>query len=176
MRFLEHPTRASRWRASDFEVLPEAASAELTVWFSLPPDTHTERTWEGLLAHESLPGHAVIAAVPAYAYGVNLGDEVAVVASAEGGLVATSIARDAGQYTFRVMFSEHADSGDDERWRRLQQDLEQYGCWFDVMSPRFVAISADPVVAQDVADWLYALQAAGDLHYETGRMLDPPRG
>lgn len=175
MRHIEHPTRASRWRGGDFEVFPAAASAELTVWFALPDDPEAEQTWEGLLANESRRGHALIAAIPAYVYDLNLGDEVAVVASGEGGLVATSLAQDAGSYTFRVMFSEYDGPGDDERWRRLQEDLERYGCWFDVMWPQFVALSAGSAVAQDVADWLLARQDAGDLQYETGRTIDPPR-
>lgn len=151
------------------ELLPEASAADQTVWFAVepgdPPD-HEDAVWEGLLTRPSGPDRAVVAAVPVFAFDVGLGDEVEVVASAEGPLVATRVVRDAGQVTFRVLFPVHKP--DDERWKELQIDLEPYGCWFDVYSPTFIAVSARREVARAVADFLAEGEREGRLQYETG--------
>lgn len=156
---------------------PEASAAEQTVWFAVDPgdsEDHEDAVWEGLLTQRSAPDRAVVAAVPVFAYDVNLGDEVEVVASAEGPLVATRVVRDAGRFTFRVLFPVLEQPEGDERWRELQLDLEPYGCWFDVYSPRSVAISAEPGVARAVADFLSEAERAGRFQYETGRSADDP--
>lgn len=169
---MEHPSRVARWRSGAFELLPEASTADQTVWFAVhpgSPEDHEDAVWEGLLTQSSGSERAVVAAVPAFAYDVNLGDEVEVVASAEGPLVATRVVRDAGQFTFRVLFPPIEPDADDERWRDLQMDLEPYGCWFDVYSRTFLAISAEPGVAQAIAGLLADAEHAGRLQYETGR-------
>lgn len=169
-RYLEHPSRAARWRAGASEVLPDAAAADRTVWFAVAPgdaDDHADAVWEGLLARSAGPDRAVVAAVPAFAYDVNLGDEVEVVATAEGPLAATRVVRDAGRFTFRVLFPPPGPG--EEPWRDLQESLERYGCWFDVYAPNLVALSADPAVARDVARFLAAAERDGRLQYETGR-------
>ena len=170
-RYVEHPSKAARWRDGGFEVLPEAAAASETVWISLPPD-EDGAVWEGLLAVPSAPGRAVLAAVPVFAYDLNLGDEVEVVATAEGPLVAVRPVWDAGRFTFRVLFPDADDPGD-RSWVALQQDLEPYGCWFDVYSRQLVGVSAEPDVAQDVADFLAEGMHAGRWQYETGRLTLP---
>ena len=171
-RYVEHPSKAARWRDGGFEVLPEAAAATERVWIALPPDDDGGRVWEGLLALMPAADRAVIAAVPVFAYDLNLGDEVEVVASAEGPLVAVRPVWDAGRFTFRVLFPD-ADDPRDRQWVALQQELEPYGCWFDVFSPHLVAVSAEPDVAQDVADHLAEGQHAGRWQYETGRLALP---
>ena len=104
------------------------------MWVALPPDPDGEPVWEGLLAPLTpQPDLAVIAAVPVFAYDLNLGDEVEVVASAEGPLVAVRPVHDAGRFTFRVLFPDAVDP-DDRSWLTLQRDLEPFGCWFDVYS------------------------------------------
>lgn len=93
------------------------------------------------------------------------------VASAEGGLVATRVLRDAGRCTFRV-FADAAPAGGadaDEPWRGLQVALEPYGCWFDVWSRRLVAVSADAWTAPAVAQHLVEGERRGRFRYETGR-------
>lgn len=153
-------------------MLPDASAADQTVWFAVDPGEavdHDDAVWEGLLTRPTAPDRAVVVAVPVFAYDVNLGDELEVVASAEGPLVATRVVRDAGRFTFRVLFPEMEQLADDERWKELQVDLEPYGCWFDVYSRTFIAVSAEPEVAQAVADFLSASEQAGRLQYETGR-------
>ena len=171
-QYVEHPSRAGRWRDGAFELLPEAEAATETVWISLPPDPDGDPVWEGLLAVTPQPDLAVIAAVPAFAYDLNLGDEVEVVSSAEGPLIAVRPVHDAGRFTFRVLFPDAVDP-DDRSWVALQQDLEPFGCWFDVYSPQLVALSAEPEVAQAVADVLADEQRAGRWVYETGRSVLP---
>jgi hypothetical protein len=78
---------------------------------------------------------------------------------------------DAGRFTFRVLFPDAQD--EDRSWVALQQDLEAFGCWFDVYSPQLVAVSAEPEVAQAVADFLADEQRAGRWIYETGRSVLP---
>ena len=170
--YVEHPSRAGRWRDGALETLPEAGTATQTVWISLPPGPDGEPVWEGLLAVTPQPDLAVIAAVPAFAYDLNLGDEVEVVASAEGPLVAVRPLHDAGRFTFRVLFPDAVDP-DDRSWLTLQQDLEPFGCWCDVYSPQLVAVSAEPDVAQAVADFLDDQQRTGRWVYETGRSVLP---
>jgi hypothetical protein len=171
-RYLEHPSKVGRWRDGAFEMLPESAAATETVWVAIEPDENGDAAWEGLLASTPEPGRAVVAAVPVFAYDLNLGDEVEVVASAEGPLVAVRPLRDAGRYTFRVLFHDVHDPAD-RRWPALQQDLEPFGCWFDVYSPRLVAVSAEPEVAKAVADFLADEQRNGRWQYETGRSVAP---
>jgi hypothetical protein len=170
--YVEHPSRTTRWRDGAFELLPEAEAATETVWISLPADPDGESVWEGLLAVTPQPDLAVIAAVPVFTYDLNLGDEVEVVASAEGPLVAVRPVHDAGRFTFRVLFPEAHDP-EDRSWVALQQDLEPFGCWFDVYSPQLVAVSAEAEVAQAVADFLADEQRAGRWVYETGRSVVP---
>jgi hypothetical protein len=172
-RYLEHPSKVGRWRDGGFEMLPESAAATETVWFSIEPDENGDRVWEGLLALTPEPGRAVIAAVPVFAYDVHLGDEVEVVASAEGPLVALRPLRDAGRHTFRVLLGDEGLAAPTRGWVRLQQDLEPYGCWFDVHSPRLVAVSAEPDVARSVAEFLADEERAGRWQYETGRSAAP---
>jgi Domain of unknown function (DUF4265) len=162
----------ARWRGGTVELLPDASTADQTVWFAVDPgeaEDHQDAVWEGLLTRPSGPDRAVVVAVPVFAHDVNLGDEVEVVASAEGPLVGTRVVRDAGQFTFRVLFPVRERLEDDERWRELQVDLEPYGCWFDVYSRTFIAVSAEPGVAHAVADFLSESEQAGRLQYETGR-------
>jgi hypothetical protein len=171
-RYLEHPSKVARWRDGDFEVHPDAVTATETVWVAVDPAEDGDVVWEGLLAQLPGEGRAVIAAVPVFAYDLNLGDEVEVVASEEGPLVAVRPLRDAGRFTFRVWFPDWPDLEQDERWKDLQVELERFGCWFDVYSPRLVAVSAEPQVAQAVADFLVAGERSGRFIYETGRQSD----
>jgi hypothetical protein len=110
---------------------------------------------------------ARICAVPFWVYDLNLGDEVALIESAEGAPVVAGVVVDGGNYTFRVRFDDAAD--DDVRWRELMVGLEPFGCWVDVRSRGFLAVSAPPTQAQAVADYLDEREQRGDLLFETGR-------
>jgi hypothetical protein len=173
-RYLEHPSRASRWTGGVFEVLPEAGDEDATVWFSSTDhsgDGESGAVWEGLLARRISEDRAEIAAVPVFVYDLNLGDEVAIVVSAEGALVGSGLVTDAGRFTYRVLFPATGPRQPDHRWRELHLALAQFGCWLDVYTPTLIAVSADQAVAQDVADYLAGEEGRGRLQYETGRTV-----
>lgn len=165
--YIEHPSKASRFQQGAYVVHPEAEVEDSTVWLPLGMEADGVQRWEGLLGIRLAPDTVRVCAVPVFAYDINLGDEVHVMASGEGALVATRKSRDAGNYTFRVYFENGREN--DSLWRRLQCDLEPMDCWFDVYSQSLVAISTPPAHAQRVADYLQERQVRGDLHYETGR-------
>jgi hypothetical protein len=163
----EHPSKASAWRDGRFVVLPEAEQAGSTVWAAVETESPDSVRWEGLLARR-LPGErASVCSIPFWLYDLNLGDEVALMMSAEDEPVVTEVVADSGNHTFRVRFVDA--SSDDERWRELMVDLEPFECWFDVRSPGFLALSAPPAHAQGVADHLDRREQRGELLFETGR-------
>ncbi|MCG8163837.1 hypothetical protein JMY81_23985 [Brenneria goodwinii] len=49
------------------------------------------------------------------------------------------------------------------------KDLEPNACWFDVLSPGYLAISATPDKRDDVESYLARRTAAGELDFERGR-------
>ena len=164
---VEHPSRVSRWRAGAFEVLPNAVAADTVVWFGVKVAEDGAVTWEGLNAIGLSDARATLVSIPAFAYGVSLGDEVEVVASAEGGLVATGRVGQARARTYRVWLPDWTGDGPDERWRDLQVELEPFGCWFDVFSPRLTAIAVEHSVAHGVEDWLARGEGSGRFEFET---------
>lgn len=172
VEFEEHPSRAAAWRAGRFVVLPDAELEDCTVWVGADAGSEGSVTWEGLLARRLSSTTARICAVPFWVYDLNLGDEVALMESADGAPVVTGVAADAGNYTFRVLFADPPDG--DARWHELMIELEPFDCWFDVRSPGFIAVSAPPTRAQAVADYLSERERRGELQFETGRSA-PPR-
>lgn len=170
-KYEEHPSKAASWRNGQFVMLPDAETADSTVWFGIKEPGKDGVLWEGLLARQVGSDRGRVCGVPFWLYDVNLGDEVSLVTSAEGAPVADGIVSDAGNFTFRVIFDK-ADAGN-ERSRELMVEFERYGCWFDVRTPRFVAVSAPPHHAPSVADRLAAKARSGDLKYETGRTRQP---
>ena len=169
--YREHASKPARLRGGELLVYEDASHEDCTVWVFHERDPEGEEHWEGLLGRRLTVHRARISAVPVFVYDLNLGDEVSVVDSAEGVPVATGLVRDAGNFTFRVFF-EHSDPNDDEHWR-LMADLAPFDCWFDVYSPRLIALSAPSSHAADVADYLADRAARGELQYETGRSRAP---
>lgn len=167
----EHPSKASAWRDVRFVVLPDAEVEDCTVWAGAEAHTSGAVKWEGLLARRLSGGRARICAVPFWVHDLNLGDEVALMDSAEGTPVVTGAVVDGGNHTFRVRFEDAAD--DDARWRELMVELEPFDCWFDVRSPGFLALSAPPGHAEAVADYLDGREQRGDLLFEPGRSAPP---
>jgi hypothetical protein len=104
--------------------------------------------------------------VPAYAYDLNLGDRVTVVRSAEGPFVATGIAHDAGNNTFRYYLLEPDDG---RAWYPLAQKFASIGCLIDVLTPGLTALSCAPESSQPVVDRLALLEEQGVIQYESGR-------
>jgi hypothetical protein len=131
------------------------------VWFA-----YDAEHWEGLPAVRVGSDRVRLSGVPYWVRDLNLGDEVRVVESAEGGVVAEERVHDSTNYTYRVVF-DGADA-DDDRWHRLMRDLTSLDCWFDVRTPGFLAISVAAEHAHDVAHCL-AARKRSELHYETGR-------
>jgi hypothetical protein len=130
----EHPSKAAAWRAGEFIVFPEAIDEYTTVWFACGRNENGSTTWEGLLARRIDANCARIAAIPYWVRGVSLGDEVSVVESAEGAVVAVEVLRASGNATLRVGFhNENRETG--RRWMTLMRDLERFDCWFDVLQP-----------------------------------------
>jgi hypothetical protein len=170
----EHPSKAATWRRGEFVVLPDAEAEDCTVWFAASDDTDGNVGWEGLLCNRLSPDRARVCAVPFWLFDIGLGDEVAVIDSPDGALLADGVAHDAGNFTFRVIFEGARE--DDERWQALMIDLEPQACWFDVKDRAFVALSAPPDSAEVVADYLAAREQRNELHYETGRSSFPQPG
>ncbi len=103
--------------------------------------------------------------VPASAYDLNLGDRVTVFRSAEGPFVATGIAHDAGNNTFRYYL---LDQDDGTAWHLLAQEFASSGSLIDVLTPTLTALSCVPETSQSVAYRLASLEEHGLPKYETG--------
>jgi hypothetical protein len=97
---------------------------------------------------------------------VNYGDEISVVTSAEGSLVATGITKDAGNYTFRVWMRE--DAGD-AAFLDVATHFGTLGCLIEGYSNRLIGLSCSSENAQHVADALEVAEQEGSFTYETGR-------
>ncbi len=143
---------------------PPASEEDCTLWVALE-DAPDE--WEGVLGKRESSETAELVGIPVFAYDLHLGDLVSVLRSAEGADVISGVVADRGNFTFRVLFERESRQG--ENWRRLMEELEPFGCWFDTWSETLIAISADEPNSQLVADYLTARQARGELTYETGR-------
>ena len=163
--YREHPSKPVRLEPGGMVLLD---AGDCTVWFYLD-----DGSWEGLAGLSVAEDVARVMAVPVFAYGIGLGDEVRVRA---GDNAATGLVRSAGNRTFRVVFprtgAPFPRSGPpepDERWRTLLADLEPHGCWLDVYSPRLVAVSAEADRAEDVMRYLTEREERGELAFEAGR-------
>jgi hypothetical protein len=140
-------------------------SANTTVWLALPTESDDVQVWEGLAANR-LTGddRFEVRAIPFFAYDVNYGDELSVVASAEGLLVATGVTKDGGNYTFRVWLPASAT---DRAVQEVASEFGHLGCLIEPYSTRLIGLSSGPAEARAVAD---ALHAGEDRFlYETGR-------
>ena len=164
MTHREHPSRVVRLVEGQLVGYPFAAEEDCTLWFALPDEPGE---WEGILGKRRSDDMAEVVGVPVFIYDVGLGDVVRTVKSAEGADVVTEIVVDGGNYTFRAFFASESFEG--EHWKPLMNDLETLGCWFDTWSETLVAISADVVNSQAVADYLATRENRGELKYETGR-------
>ncbi len=160
--YREHPSRASRARGTSYVVHPGALAEDTTVWFPLEEDD-----WEGLLAQRIAEDRVRICAVPLFAYGVNLDDEVEVTVGSDAP-IAVRVVTDGGNYTFRVIFADESLAGPDERWLELVHELEPYECWFDVYNPKLLALSAPAQYVRQVGDYLKKREGRGELQYEAG--------
>jgi hypothetical protein len=166
-RYKEHLSPTGRLVDGQLVPVPASVSANATVWLALPTESDDVQVWEGLAANRGTGDDTVeVRAVPLFAYDVNYGDELSVVVSAEGLLVATGIAKDSGNYTFRVWLPASAtDSGVQE----VANEFGPLGCLIEPYGTRLIGLSSGPAEAQAVADALHAGEESGRFLYETGR-------
>ena len=164
MTYREHPSKVVRLAEGQLVGYPPAEEEDCTLWVALA-DAPDE--WEGILGKRHSSDTAELVGIPVFAYDLHLGDLVSVVPSDEGGPVVSGIVADRGNFTFRVWFEREPHAA--EHWRRLMEDLEPFGCWFDTWSETLVAISAAPPNSHAVADYLAGREANGEFRYETGR-------
>ncbi len=165
-QYKEHPELTAWLVEGRLEPLPAAEQANATVWFALPSGPGQPQAWEGLrAAHREGDDRVEVRAVPLFAYDVNFGDEVSVVTSAEGPLVATGVLSDAGHYTFRLWL----EDGDPAALRQVVMEFGELGCYLEAHSERLLGLSCGQETAQAVADALLAGEERGRFVYETGR-------
>jgi hypothetical protein len=162
---MEHPSKASRFTSGAYIVYPGALEEDTTVWFAFDTD---RELWEGVLAIRQANDRARLVGVPLWTYGVNLDDVVEVIESGEGAPVAVRVVDRSSNRTFRVVFPDLKAGDDDDRWRRLLIEMEPLDCWFDVLGPGYLAISALGSSAEAVERYLNQRASAGDFIYERG--------
>jgi len=172
-QYKQHPSPTGHLIGGQLVPVPEAVASTETVWLVLPIESRFRlrmrkgRIWEGLAAEATeAKDRVIVRAVPLFAYDVNYGDELSVVTSAEGPLIATGITKDAGNYTFRAWMRE--DAGDDE-FQDVVTQFGALGCLIEGYSDRLIGLSCSPINAHDVADALEMAGQEGRLTYETGR-------
>lgn len=164
-RYLEHPSATGQWVNGALVPYPEAVNADTTVWFALPLD-EGQQLWEGLAAESQADGSFLVRGVPLFAYGLNYGDRVAAVPSAEGPLVATQILQGARCFTFRVAL--HKGGATVPEVVRTYGSL---GCLIEGWSDALVGLSCEESLTQVVADRLAADEQQDLLVFETGRLV-----
>ena len=136
-RYLRHPSRPARWSGTDLEPVDPPLSVEVEVWAGWTEDD--TKVWEALNAIPVAGEQAVqLRTVPAYAYGVNYGDTVEYVASAEGPQVVSRIRIPGGQATFRIWLGADPDTS---AWRPIAESYAKQGCIVDVLSASLIALS-----------------------------------
>jgi len=163
---MEHPTVTCHLVDEQMVPVPETSKANTTIWFGLPREPGRDQVWEGILAeHREGDDHALVLAVPLFAYDVNFGDGVAVMPSGEGALVAAQILSDAGNQTFRIWL----EDADEATIRQLAMEFGEMGCYVEGYSHRLLGLSCPGVLAPTVADALSAGEEQRRFAYETGR-------
>lgn len=136
-RYLRHSSRPARWSGTELVPVEAASRAELEVWAGWTEDE--TGVWEALNAIPIGSEDAVqLRSVPAYAYGLNYGDTVECVASAEGPLVIRAVASPGGQATFRIWLGANTDPS---AWRPIAESYAKRGCIVDVLTVRLIALS-----------------------------------
>lgn len=162
---MEHPSRATRYASGAYVVYPAALEENTTVWFAF--DVERE-LWEGLLAIREGEDRARLVGVPLWTYGLHLDDVVEYIESGEGAAVASRVVEPSDNRTFRVTYPDLRPGDDDDRWRQLLIDMEPWDCWFDVLGPGYLAISAPAATVEAVERYLDHGAGAGDFLYESG--------
>lgn len=163
--YRQHPSPTGHLVDDTLVPVPAAMSADTVVWFALPVDGGEDQYWEGLAAEQVAQERWRLRAVPLFAYDLNYGDEVSVIPSAEGPLVAAAVLQDGGQHTFRVWL------GDKSR-TALPEVVTEFGrlsCLIEGYSERLLGLSCGPGQVQIVESALQRAEADGRFAYERGR-------
>jgi len=142
------------------------------VWFALPSDSG-DVFWEGLNATIIGQDLVQVRAVPAWVYGVNFGDTVATVRSAEGPLVGKNVIQRGDQATFRVWLGE--DPALAATWLSIVEHYAQRGCLVDAISANLIALSCPVESAPLIRDLLIREEQTTALVWEDGSAAGPAR-
>lgn len=159
-----HPAKVVEWASGTLRPLEMDPASEVTVWVALPPEDGNQ-VWEGMNAVTVDAKTVELRSVPAFAYNLDFGDHLSVIASAEGPLVCTRIVHKSDQWTFRVWLADP----DKERWQHIANSYAQMGSYIDVLSSQLLAISCHETLAKQIAAKLASDERAGILMHETGR-------
>jgi hypothetical protein len=162
-RYLRHPSFAARWSGTDLAPVQSSVSADAEIWAGWTENG--EAIWEAFNATMIDEDAAIIRAVPAYAYGLNFGDKVSVIASAEGPLVINDISARGDQTTFRIWLGADPDPS---LWRRVAESYAQSGCVIDVLSARLIALSCAASDSTTIQNKLQEDEAATRISWEPG--------
>ncbi len=163
--YMEHPSKASRYASGAYVVYPGAFEEDTTVWFAFDAD---RELWEGVLAIREAERRARLVGVPLWTYGVNLDDIVELIESGEGAPVAVRVVERSSNTTFRVVYPDLKAGDDDDHWLQLMINMEPWDCWFDILSPRYLAISAPEPTSKAVERYLAQSANTGLFIYERG--------
>ena len=118
--------------------------------------------WEQLWVKQVDDKTFVICCIPFFTYDLALGDLV----STDEDLVIQNTLQASGQFTFRIWFG---DAPRPEIKDEVLQELEARNVLFEWSSIDMLAVSGkDFKQADEVANYLHALQVSGELIYENG--------
>lgn len=163
-RHFRHPSRPARWSGAELVPAQSARSDETEVWAGCVDDDTT--IWEAFIATPIDDEDTVrLDSVPAYAYGLNYGDTVEYVASAEGPLVISRLARSGGQATFRIWLGSYVDPS---RWRAIAESYARRGCIVDVVTTSLIALSCAAADADAIRRLLDNDSTSANFIWESG--------
>lgn len=163
--YREHPSLTARFLDGTIEPDPAASNADTTVWLALPPEAAGTQVWEGLRAGTLDATTVRLAAVPLFAYNVHFGDEMSVINSAEGPLVATGIVRRGRFRTFRAWLGENQAANLPELIRRFGA----MSCMIEGYSDSLMGIGCSIDQAPHVAESLTSAERNDELIWESGQ-------
>jgi Domain of unknown function (DUF4265) len=132
---------------------------------------HDLDRWEELPAWELSKGRFEIRCIPFFVYDLALGDEVETEEREGKPNVVKRVVKDSGHYTFRVWTG---DSHDKEARDDIVAKVGELRCEVEWYSDHLIAISAHAEEAQEVADYLLALEREARIAFETGRTKHSP--
>jgi len=122
-----------------------------------------EQIWAGQINSQIFE----ICCIPFFVYDLALGDHVETSADEGKQYIVRSIVKQSGHFTFHVWFGK-ADIP--SMREHVMQNLTELGCEFEWYSHNLLGVDArNEELAQHLADYLYGLEKAGTLAYETGR-------